>query len=822
VPDSESSPRRPVRLRMLALLQRLWRDHAGKIVAGAAWTYPLLLAGFWLILYVGGDRWWLPTVMLFGPRWIVGLPLLIFIPAAFYRRRLVWPGLIAVAILLGPVMGFCIPWGRFATGGECPLRVLSCNVHITHFDSDKLSALIRDVRPDIVALQECGKAVPCDWPAGWYVYRDWQLVVASRYPIRDGRTAFGRRSLHNRLRMRLLHCIVEVPGRDVDFCTVHLLSPSYGLSQLLDRRTLIRPSRSVFLKRAIAYRRRGSVEAQQYVSTLRRPLILAGDFNMPVDSSIYRQVWAEYSNAFSLSGFGFGYTMWPTVHGAQFTRIDHVLSGPGWRPRRCWVGPDVGSDHRPLIADLCWEGSADEVPAADQGVGAEQVRESDNGQGRHAAVPHDRPTESHFTAIPADPFRPPRFVPIEVPRVPGDPSSGDGAIRGATGCDSRGHVWFGVSTPAVADASAHLFEYVPDNGEVIDRGDVLSELKRCGLYRPDQRQGVIPSRIVPDSDGNLYFSSTDQQGEDEHERPSAAGRSHLWRLRLPENRWEHLLAAPEGLVAVAGAGDWIYSLGRPGRVMYQYDVKSGEVNSVVVGGANDHASHTFICDHRGHVYVPRLSRVDDSGDELSVALVEFDASLQEVAETVLRHYRPKTPATADDRLVPPRLEGIVARQYLADRSVAFVTQAGFLYRIVPRGDGAADVTGLGWFHPDGEADVASLFTFAGQRYLLGASNKNGRCEWLVFDLSTNGSQAVQIPKSEPVHRALRVFGCVTRDNDGNFYLTGALPETRIEVTEDLERTLRAIGARDDELAALRRHDDSRHSIRPVLFRVQPF
>ena len=33
-------------------------------------------------------------------------------------------------------------------------------------------------------------------------------------------------------------------------------------------------------------------------------------------------------------------------------RIDHVLTGDGWRCRRCWVGPDVGSDHLPLLADL--------------------------------------------------------------------------------------------------------------------------------------------------------------------------------------------------------------------------------------------------------------------------------------------------------------------------------------------------------------------------------------------------------------------------------------------------------------------------------------
>jgi endonuclease/exonuclease/phosphatase (EEP) superfamily protein YafD len=37
-------------------------------------------------------------------------------------------------------------------------------------------------------------------------------------------------------------------------------------------------------------------------------------------------------------------------------RIDHILAGPGWQAERCWVGPDVGSPHRPVIADLIWTG----------------------------------------------------------------------------------------------------------------------------------------------------------------------------------------------------------------------------------------------------------------------------------------------------------------------------------------------------------------------------------------------------------------------------------------------------------------------------------
>ena len=87
-----------------------------------------------------------------------------------------------------------------------------------------------------------------------------------------------------------------------------------------------------------------------------KPLIVVGDFNTPPDSAIYRSFWSEYGNAFTRAGIGFGYTEWPEVRKVPFgIRIDHVLMTPTWRPRRCWVGPDVGSDHLPVIADLVEE-----------------------------------------------------------------------------------------------------------------------------------------------------------------------------------------------------------------------------------------------------------------------------------------------------------------------------------------------------------------------------------------------------------------------------------------------------------------------------------
>src|SRR5207302_11334883 len=83
------------------------------------------------------------------------------------------------------------------------------------------------------------------------------------------------------------------------------------------------------------------------------PLLIAGDFNLPTDSAIYRRHWSQYANAFSAVGLGFGHTKFTRWAGF---RIDRVLAGPGWKFRSCQVGPDVGSDHRPVIAHVSWAG----------------------------------------------------------------------------------------------------------------------------------------------------------------------------------------------------------------------------------------------------------------------------------------------------------------------------------------------------------------------------------------------------------------------------------------------------------------------------------
>ena len=108
------------------------------------------------------------------------------------------------------------------------------------------------------------------------------------------------------------------------------------------------------LNEELALRRRTSAEIRQAIALLPPPVIVAGDFNMPADSLIYRESWDGYANAFSRSGFGYGLSEMVDLHGLQFgIRIDHILTGAGLASCRCALGPGVGSDHLPLIAEIC-------------------------------------------------------------------------------------------------------------------------------------------------------------------------------------------------------------------------------------------------------------------------------------------------------------------------------------------------------------------------------------------------------------------------------------------------------------------------------------
>ncbi|MCC6123509.1 MAG: endonuclease/exonuclease/phosphatase family protein [Pirellulales bacterium] len=321
------------------------------------WLYVLSLLLVWAALRFLADRWWFGTVMLFSPRWIYSLPLPALVPLCLFWDRRRWPVLLlGIVMLLFPVMDFRLPWGRpFAPAGT-GYRVLTCNLHYEECDLEALRFLIAREKPDFIALQDCRYEAVQAALTEYRVLHGDQLLVASRFPLREIDELSGPEPPHDYAREHAAFYAADTPAGQLIIGCVHFPSPRYGLSNVLDRRTGIRLSRKQFLRQDIRLRWEVSSAVKEIAEKFSAPLILAGDFNAPTESAIYRDHWSSYRNAFSRAGFGFGRTFECEVRNIPFgVRIDHILCSPKITPARCWIGPSVGSEHLPVLADLICE-----------------------------------------------------------------------------------------------------------------------------------------------------------------------------------------------------------------------------------------------------------------------------------------------------------------------------------------------------------------------------------------------------------------------------------------------------------------------------------
>src|SRR5258706_1563810 len=330
-----------------------------KTVAVACWLYLVCALSLWLFLRSEADHRWIATLILFGPRWIALTPLLILLPAALIlRRRSLLALLGASGLILFPVMGLCVPWraaiAREATTDEVPsLRVLTCNIHRTDLDAAAFAEVIASTHPDVVALQDWTSRYDAIFPAtaGWYMVREDELCLVSRYRIRKIRD-LGE-SWDVKMPGAAVCFELALPQGPVNFVNLHLASPHRAFEGALHRGSEGR----LQIEQNSDVRSRQSPAVSGFVPESGAGALLAGDFNTPQESELFVRSWTPFADAFATGGFGWGYTYharWTAV------RIDHILSGRAWRCQRCWVGPDVGSPHRPLIADLEWVGATAE------------------------------------------------------------------------------------------------------------------------------------------------------------------------------------------------------------------------------------------------------------------------------------------------------------------------------------------------------------------------------------------------------------------------------------------------------------------------------
>lgn len=320
-----------------AARRRRW---AGRLVA----AYGLFVVVALLLLWVVGEGWGPATLLLYCPRWAVLLPALpVGLAAAACRRRALLGVAVAAAVWVGAGMGYQV---RVADTGPRPAGgfvVLSWNTNGRILRPTGFRALLAEAAPDVVLLQEWNAAEP--EPAfgpGWNVVpAPHGLWAASPHPVRlatdPAPVAFGRPGAAAAFD-------VAAPGRPARVVNVHLPTPRPGIAAALARF----PGGLDELSAVTA--------DQDQASGAARPLaagpglfVVAGDFNLPGESRVFRRHWGDLRDAFAEAGVGFGYTKFTRWHGI---RIDHILHDPGAACDWCRVGPDLGSDHYPLLARI--------------------------------------------------------------------------------------------------------------------------------------------------------------------------------------------------------------------------------------------------------------------------------------------------------------------------------------------------------------------------------------------------------------------------------------------------------------------------------------
>ncbi|MDH3457391.1 MAG: endonuclease/exonuclease/phosphatase family protein [Gemmatimonadota bacterium] len=333
-------------LRVPATLSRAHRLVFWGAVAYLSLALVSAAALWWL-----GDRWWLATVLLFGPRWVLLLPLVVLVPAAIlHDRPLLVPILVAGAVVLGPVMGFQTGWTRFFVwpDSDRDIRVATFNAKGGGTITSSLTDLMLEWDADMAAFQECSGLLrdAIDRLLDWHTHSSEGLCVVSRFPIVEVRT-MDREALEFAGGAGLVMTyLLEVEEGLVFLTNVHLETPRAGLERIragnLDEGIPVLATKSQL--REIELRR-----ARRWADRFPARQIVAGDFNTPPESRLYRAAWSDWQNAFSIMGRGFGATR---MNGWIRARIDHVLADSTWKIVRSWVADDVGSDHRPVVAQL--------------------------------------------------------------------------------------------------------------------------------------------------------------------------------------------------------------------------------------------------------------------------------------------------------------------------------------------------------------------------------------------------------------------------------------------------------------------------------------
>ncbi len=304
---------------------------------------------FWALLWLAAGGAWLATLLGFAGRiwWVFDLF------SHFRVQYLSGFSLIALIFLFGEVysgagiafagalfnMALIAPLyrklGPAKSGNQKAYRAASINVLRTNRSFEATRELLAEQKADFVVLVECDRewleALSCLgelYPHRFSALREdnYGLALFSRRePVQVETCNFGP------ARVPTLVARFELDGRGLTVIGTHPPPPKSA--------------------REAHQREAQSREIARFAAQQTGEVMLCGDLNLTSWSPHFRDILKISGLRDSRIGFGVQ-PSWPATNPLLMVPIDHILVSTGIGVNRRWVGPKIGSDHRPVFADF--------------------------------------------------------------------------------------------------------------------------------------------------------------------------------------------------------------------------------------------------------------------------------------------------------------------------------------------------------------------------------------------------------------------------------------------------------------------------------------
>lgn len=319
------------------MTQRLLRSGA-VVITLLGWV--AVLAGLFAERFIAERTG--PTILLtYAPQapWLL-VPAAGFLASAAARRpRLVLANAVLAVVVTFGLLGFNIP--HRAPSDTPDLTVVTWNIRGRLADVDAIARHLAAFNADVIVLQEASDISLDGHLPEYRQASGGDILILSRLPMEShGEVILGDHRFRNGLWVS-----ISCKGRPIDVLGVHL--------SVLATEGSLRPRQSLGPRRAYLHQTAAARQAQaegilRWARTRDNPIIIAGDFNTPPNSMVYRRLRTQVDDAFATAGWGRGLT-YSTRR--PLWRIDYIFSRR-LIARSAQVIEAAASDHKPVRSGL--------------------------------------------------------------------------------------------------------------------------------------------------------------------------------------------------------------------------------------------------------------------------------------------------------------------------------------------------------------------------------------------------------------------------------------------------------------------------------------